>query len=106
MAKRKVKKNVSQRGPLVRVEDTKDVSMGLAIIGLILNVIFLSGLGTLIAGRSKIGIWQIALWLVGAIFVSVAYWYGLTVFYVGTPLVIAAWIWGLITGVQLIQEAR
>ncbi len=106
MAKKKVRRSVSRKNPAVKSRRSRDVSMGLAIIALILNVIFVPGLGTLIAGKSRTGIWQVALLLVGAIFFSIAYIYEASVFYVGSLLMIAAWMWGLITGVQLIQEAK
>ena len=106
MAKKKARRNVSGKNPRVRSQESRGISMGLAIIALILNVFFVPGLGTLIAGKSRTGIWQVALLLTGAIFFSIAYIYEMSIFYVGSLLMITAWIWGLIIGVQLIQEAR
>jgi hypothetical protein len=103
MAKKKTK---STKARAAKNSSAKGITFGLAIIALILNVIFVSGLGTLVAGRSKTGAWQIALWVIGAIIVSVAWIYETPLIYVGSLLMIAAWIWGLVTGIKLIQEAK
>lgn len=67
-----------------------------AIIGLLLNVLILPGLGTTIWGNRKHGIWQLVLAIVGVL---------LSVVLIGIPLVMAAWIWGLVSGIQMIQNA-
>lgn len=69
----------------------------LPVIALILNVLILPGLGSIIGGKTKTGIWQIVLFSIGVV---------LSLILVGIPLLIAAWIWGLITGIQMIQENR
>ena len=75
----------------------KKNGMTLAVIGLILNILILPGLGSLIAGKTKIGIWQVALSVIGII---------LSLIIIGIPILIAAWIWGLITGISLVKEAQ
>ena len=73
----------------------------LAIVALLLNVLILPGLGSLIASKFKEGIWQIILSVVGLIlFFSYP---GVINF--GTPVLFVAWIWGLITGVLLLQRS-
>ncbi len=72
---------------------------GLAIAGLLINVI-LPGLGSIIAGRTKTGLWQLLLMVLGIVFT-------LTVIgaIIGIPLIVVAWVWGIITGVQVVKEA-
>lgn len=72
-------------------------NLGLAIVSLILNILIFPGLGTLVAGKTKTGVWQVVLAVVGAI---------LSFVLIGIPIFVAAWIWGLITGIKLIQEAN
>lgn len=74
----------------------KKPSKGIAIAAFILNILIIPGLGTLIAGRTKTGVWQIVIFIV-----SIPLWLIL----IGIPMTIAAWVWGLVTGIKLIQEA-
>ena len=79
----------------------------LAIVGLILNILILPGLGSLIGGKTKQGVWQIAL-VVGSL--ALGFLLTLTIFgaIIGIPLIVggpmAGWIWSLVTGIQMIQE--
>ena len=75
----------------------KKISETLAIVCLLLNVLVIPGLGSLIANKKREGIWQLVLSIVGLPLVFVL---------VGIPILIGAWIWGLITGVQLIKESQ
>jgi len=70
--------------------------MTIAIVALILNII-VAGLGSLIGGKTKEGVWQVILLIIGAILSTIV---------IGIPILIVAWIWGIVTGVQLIQEAQ
>jgi len=72
------------------------ISQGLAIVALILNMILLPGLGTLIGGRTKEGIWQLVLFLVGL---------PLSLIFIGIPMLIGAWVWGIFSGVKIVQES-
>ena len=67
----------------------------IAIIGLVINVFALPGLGSIIGGRTNTGIAQLIMFLIGI---------PLSLIIVGIPLVIAAWVWGLVTGLQMIRE--
>lgn len=75
----------------------KSVSKGLAIVCLLLNIFILPGLGSLIGGRTKAGVWQLVLVLAGV---------PLSLVLIGFPMILIAWIWSIVTGVQIIQEAR
>lgn len=77
----------------------KRPSMGLAITALIINI-FVPGLGSLIGGKIRTGTKQLIMWAIGWILIALALWI------IGAPLAIAALIWGIVTGAQLIQEAR
>lgn len=70
------------------------VSEGMAIAALLLNILVWPGLGSLVAGKS-IGWAQGFLFLGGLI---------LSLILIGIPMLIGAWIWGLVTGIQLIQR--
>lgn len=98
MAKKKVKKR-SKRASVkaMPTRNSRKGNMGLAIVALILNVLILPGLGSLIGGKTKAGVWQLVLSIVGII---------LSFVLVGIPILIAAWVWGIVTGVQMIQESR
>ncbi len=69
----------------------------IAIIALILNILIIPGLGSLIGGKTREGIWQLVLSIIGGL---------LSIILIGIPIVIAAWIWGLVTGIKLIQESN
>ena len=69
----------------------------LAIVGLVVNALFLPGLGSIIGGRTKVGIIQLVLMLVSI---------PLMVVLIGFVLAPAIWIWALVTGIQMVQEAK
>jgi len=73
------------------------ISEALAIVALILNILILPGLGSLIGGRTKAGVWQLVLLLIGL---------PLSLILVGIPIIIAAWIWGIVTGIRIVQESQ
>lgn len=87
----------SKRKSSKNYQRLKSKSETIAIIGLILNVLILPGLGSIIGGKTKTGIWQIILSVIGII---------LSFIIIGIPILIAVWIWGLITGIQIVQENR
>jgi len=77
----------------------KPISMGVAVVGLILNILVWPGLGSLVGGEmigwaqgflALLGIFLI-LTIVGIVF--------------GVPLIVGMWIWGIVTGVQMINRA-
>jgi len=76
-----------------------DKTMG--IVGLILNIIILPGLGTLVSGRKEYrtaGVWQLVMSVVGYVLI-----FTLIGAIIGGPLLLAAWIWGLIIGIKLVK---
>lgn len=79
------------------VDKKKKPSQGIAIAALLLNILVLPGLGSLIGGRTTAGVLQLVLFIIGI---------PLSFILVGIPLVIAMWIWGLVTGIQIIKEAE
>jgi len=95
MAKKKAKKK-SNKAKSQMSPSKKKISNGVAILLLILNVIILPGLGTIIGGKNKEGIWQLILAIIG--------WITL-IFWIGIPILLVAWIWGIFSGVKLIQES-
>jgi len=62
-------------------------------------VAILPGFGSLIAGKVRAGILQL-------IFLLLGFLLAITVIgaILGVPLMIAVWIWGIVTGVKAIQE--
>ncbi len=81
----------------VEAKDTKKPTITLAIIALLLNLLILPGLGSLIAGKTRQGLWQVILTVIGLI---------LMIIIIGIPIILVAWIWGIITGANLIKEAQ
>ena len=75
-------------------------NQGLAIAGLIINIFILPGLGSIIGGATKIGIIQVILFIFGILITLT-----LIGAILGIPLMIAMWIWGIVTGVKIINEA-
>tara|TARA_Y100000310_G_C20484934_1_gene716443 strand:+ start:381 stop:779 length:399 start_codon:yes stop_codon:yes gene_type:complete len=80
-----------------------------AIVALILNILIMPGLGTLIGGKVKEGIWQLVLLFGGAV-IGILLIVSVIALPLGILLVIfgplIAWIWALVSGVQLIQESQ
>ena len=72
------------------------IGQGLAIASLLLNVLILPGLGTLIAGRTKTGVWQVVLTIISIPLILIL---------IGIPLLIGVWIWGLVTGIDIVKES-
>ena len=114
-SKNKTKKVSSQKDPAQELYQSKrnlsqevENNQTLAIIGLLLNI-FIPGTGSLIGGRTNEGILQLSI-----LFGSVAVGFVLTITIIGAiigiPILILgpliAWIWGLITGVQMIMDAN
>ncbi len=94
------RKTVKKKRKAVRLPARKKISQPLAIVGLVLNILVLPGLGTLIAGKIKTGIVQIALVVVGMILT-----FTIIGAIIGLPLIFVIWIWGIVTGAKLVQEA-
>lgn len=86
-----------------------NISENLAIVALILNIVILPGLGTLIGGKKNEGVWQLVLYLGGFI---LGLLFTLTIIgaIIGIPMMfgapLAAWIWGIFSGVDLIKESE
>ena len=91
-----------------RPRRNKGGSQALSIIGLILNLAILPGLGTIVGGRIKEGIWQIVL-LLGSIILGLLLTLTAIGAIIGVPIIILGpaviWIWALISGIKMIQEA-
>ena len=94
----KSKRHSKYKVTTIKLKNTK-TPLGLAIVGLILNILTVAGLGSLINSRIKVGIGQMILFFVGAI--------GMYFYYTAFGiLVLISWIWGLITGIRMIQQSR
>lgn len=76
-------------------------SLGLAVVGLILNILFMPGLGSVIAGKTKTGLWQLLLLIIGLVLALTFVWLGMII---GVAMMAVAWSWGLFTGVKAIME--
>lgn len=94
-------------------KEDKEKAKTLAILALILNLIILPGVGSIVGGRVKTGIWQIALSVGGIVIIIMGAILTATILLaiIGIPLIVigalmpaAAWIWGLVTGIQLLSE--
>jgi TM2 domain-containing membrane protein YozV len=77
--------------------DSRRPSQGQAVASMFLNAMVCPGVGSLVGGKTGTGLAQLSLFLVGL---------PLAVITIGLPLMLAAWVWGVATGAQLIAEAR
>ncbi len=89
----------------------KKPSQAIAIVALLVNLLILPGLGSIIGGRTKEGIIQLALLIGGTVIFIIGV--PLLIVLVGMPLIalgallaFAAWVWGIVTGIQLIRESE
>jgi len=73
------------------------ISPGQATASMFLNAMVCPGIGSLVGGKTRAGIAQLTMFLVGIPLVVVA---------IGLPLIVASWTWGVATGAQLIAEAQ
>lgn len=74
---------------------TRAVTMGMAIAALLLNILVWPGLGSLVAGE-KAG------WAQGFLFL---FGIPLTLVLIGIPMLVGAWIWALVTAIDLVRRA-
>ncbi len=81
---------------MAKSKKTKN-QMGRAIAGCLINVLVFPGLGSIIGGKTGTGAVQMILILVGFI----TMW-----FLIGIPILLLTWLWALITGINMIQDAE
>jgi hypothetical protein len=77
--------------------EPQEVTHGQAVAAMLLNAMVCPGVGSIVGGRARTGLSQLALFMLGLPLIVVA---------IGLPMIVAAWIWGLTTGAQLLTEAR
>jgi len=73
------------------------VTGALAVVCFILNIIILPGLGSIIGGRKNEGIWQLVLFIAGIPLAFVL---------IGIPMMIAAWVWALVTSIKIVKSVK
>jgi TM2 domain-containing membrane protein YozV len=81
-------------GPLAKAP--QPVSEATAIVGLLLNLT-MPGVGSLVAGRTSDGIIQLTMFVVG---------FPLCFVLIGFPMIVAAWVWGLVSGIRAVNDAK
>ena len=69
----------------------------IAILALLLNILVFPGLGTIIGGKFKTGIWQMILFSIGV---------ALSFILIGIPIIVAVWIWALVSSIKILQEVK
>lgn len=75
----------------------RPITTGQAAVSMALNALVCPGLGSVTGGKIGVGAAQLTMFLIGL---------PLAVIAVGLPIMFAAWTWGIVTGAQLISEAR
>jgi hypothetical protein len=81
-----------------------------AILGLILNILVIPGLGSLVSGRKKEGIWQLIFYAIGfGLLILGALGFESNLLFVlpmlfGFLLLFLAWIWAIITSVSVLRK--
>jgi TM2 domain-containing membrane protein YozV len=102
-AKKSIKKPIAKK-LAVKAAPQKDKSI--AIVALILNIV-IPGVGSLVGGKTKSGIWQLVL-LFGSVFIGIILTVTIIGAVIGIPLMIIgptiAWIWALIDGIKLVID--
>ena len=81
------------RGPLQHISPPAE---GTAVAALVLNII-IPGAGSLVAGRTSMGVVQLVMWVVS---------FPLCFVLIGFPMLLAVWIWSLVSGIQILEEAK
>ncbi len=109
MAKKKVakkravkSKSVARASPApvrAQVSGRKRNSQTFAIVTLLLNVFIPLGIGSILGGRVKEGIAQVAVMILGLLLSG--YYLVLAV-----PLIVISWIWQVITGILMVQASE
>ncbi len=79
------------------VQGEQQITSGLAIGALILNLV-LPGVGSLVVGGEykQTGIYQLVLYVVGLV---------LSIWVVGIFIAFAAWVWALITSIDILKKS-
>ena len=70
------------------------------VAGIIVNVFF-PGIGSMIIGKAGAGIMQLLMYIIGLVLV-----FTLIGAIIGYPLMIAAWIWGVVTAATFDETSR
>lgn len=66
----------------------------LGIIGLVVNIFLFPGLGSLIGGKKKEGIWQLVIAIVSIPLMFIL---------IGFITYLIAWVWGIVTGIKMVS---
>ncbi|MCU1278485.1 MAG: hypothetical protein JWM53_2031 [bacterium] len=84
---------IAHGGPMQHVSPPAE---GTAVAALVLNII-IPGAGSLVAGRTSTGVVQLVMWVVS---------FPLCLVLIGFPMLLAVWVWSLVTGIQILEEAK
>jgi len=84
---------VGEPGQMVHVSPPSE---GTAVTALVLNII-IPGVGSLVAGRTSQGVVQLVMWVVS---------FPLMFVLIGFPMLLAVWIWSLVSGIQILEESK
>ena len=88
--------------------------MAIAVVALIINALLLPGLGTLIGGKTKDGLIQLLALTLGGfclgvlsmvMAVSTANFVFLLLAMLGGLIMLAGWIWAIVSGITLVKNA-
>lgn len=92
------------------------VSHGIAIVGLILNIIIWPGLGTLICKKYVNGIIQMIIYIVAFILFLIPLIQSLFLeegemvffftFYLGLLIAVGVWIWALVDSITILKKSK
>ena len=72
------------------------VTPGLKVVSLLINLLLLPGVGTVLVGKTNPGITQIILSIIGFLLTLT-----LVGAIIGVPMILAAWIWGIVSVVKV-----
>lgn len=97
-----------------KIPVVKKGSFLFAVIALLLNAFVVAGLGSVMAGRIREGVMQLGMMILSVIVIAIGAYFFISfllplslvwiVASLGIGLGIAGWVWGIVTGVNLIKE--
>ncbi|MDH5721566.1 MAG: hypothetical protein OEZ13_13245 [Spirochaetia bacterium] len=96
-AKKTAKKITTRKAKVKKI----NISLTVAVIALILNLLFFPGVGSLLGGKVKAGIIQIFLFFI--CFILIFTIIGAVIAY---PFMFCIWVWGIVISVGFIKNAQ
>ena len=96
-----IKKGLKKFPATEKKPKKESVSTGIAVLAFLVNLLIFPGLGSIIGNEIKQGIIQLVLFIVGIAFVL-----SIFEFITGLAFILVAWVWGIVTGIQILKKTE